>query len=50
MDLIALRLPRLASGCQHGGLSSTGKPDHSGDAFWPGNMRDRMTLFVRQSR
>ncbi len=50
MDLIALRLPRLASGCKHGGLSSTGKPDHSGDAFSPCNMRNRVTLFVRQSR
>ncbi|MNE39176.1 hypothetical protein D3C80_1331120 [compost metagenome] len=49
MDLIALSLPRLASGCQHGGLSSTRKSDHSRDAFRSDNMLDRMTLFVRQS-
>lgn len=50
MDLITFSLPRLARGCEHGGLSRTGKPDHRRDAFSPGNMLDRLTLFGRQSR
>ncbi len=50
MDLVTFSLPGLAGGCQHGGFSRTSEPDHGSDVFWPGNMRNRLTLFVRQSR
>ena len=48
MDLIALGLPRLARGREHGGLASAGITDNGRDPLRPGDMLDRPALLVGQ--